>query len=85
MQREISNQTAWINGLYVYKALNIALYNSFKDKGKPSEEYPDKPYELNKEKTVEEIEQEKIEKNEDEIKKNLKKAMHLLKNKRGEK
>jgi hypothetical protein len=79
VQREISNQTAWINGMYVYKALNVALYNSFKKKEEALAEYPDKPYELDSGKTEEEIEQEKIKKDEDTIRNNLKKAMQLLK------
>lgn len=43
---EKRNQELWLQGLYNYKAVSSALYNGFKEKGKPTEKYLEKPIEI---------------------------------------
>ena len=67
-QEEINN-TAWLQGLYIYDAVSTALHNALRGMGKnktPPQNYAKKPYEFNKrekseaEKAMEvEIEQQK--------------------------
>ena len=47
LEREISNYNAWLNGLYTYKAYNVVMYNSFKEKGAEPEMYYNKPIDFN--------------------------------------
>lgn len=52
------NEEAWLNGAYVYKALDATVGNAFRQKGSKQEEYPSKPYEFEvKEETEVEKEQ----------------------------
>jgi hypothetical protein len=50
------NETAWLNGLYVYDAVSVSLANAFRKSGSPEVKYPGEPYEFAKEKTQKEIE-----------------------------
>lgn len=57
------NTNAWLQGLYHFVAVQTALANAFKEKGKPTVKYLEKPIDLHeKEKTVQEIRQEAYEK-----------------------
>lgn len=62
--QEQQNQAAWLNGLYIWKALqSAAIYvNGFVPKGAVIEPYWDKPYEFEQEKkqTPQESNQQKI-------------------------
>lgn len=64
IRQEQQNQNAWLNGLYIWKALqSAAIYvNGFVPKGAVIEPYWDKPYEFaqEKKKTVQESNQQKI-------------------------
>ena len=67
-QEEINN-TAWLQGLYIYDAVSCALHNALRGMGKtkpPAQNYAKKPYEFNKREKTEaeklkevEIEQQK--------------------------
>lgn len=49
-QEEINN-TAWLQGLYIYDAVSTALHNALRGMGKnkpPAQTYAKKPYEFNK-------------------------------------
>lgn len=58
LKSDEQDRIAWLNGMYVYKAINVILYNSFKSNGSKDEKYPDKPIssqEQTRELTKEEI------------------------------
>jgi hypothetical protein len=45
------NNTAWLQGLYIYDAVSTALHNALRGMGKnkpPAKDYAKKPYEFNK-------------------------------------
>lgn len=44
LKQEQDDYTAWLNGLYVYDAVQTALYNGFKSKNQTTRKYPEKPY-----------------------------------------
>ena len=46
LKQELDNQTAWLNGLYVYQAVSIALSNAFREKNAQPEQYPAKPFDF---------------------------------------
>jgi len=45
-RRDERNTELWLQGLYNYKALTVALYNSFKDKGKSPDKYFEEPIKI---------------------------------------
>lgn len=54
-QEEINN-TAWLQGLYIYDAVSTALHNGLRGMGKnktPPQNYAKKPYEFNKKEKTE--------------------------------
>lgn len=51
LRNEIRNQELWMQGMYFYNAVQTAVYNVFRDKGKQAEKYVEKPYELYPKKT----------------------------------
>jgi hypothetical protein len=54
-QEEINN-TAWLQGLYIYDAVSTALHNALRGMGKnktPPQNYAKKPYEFNKKEKTE--------------------------------
>lgn len=55
------NYECWLNGSYTFLAVSVALNNSF---SKKKMEYPDKPYDMKKNKTKTEL-QKKLEKETD--------------------
>ena len=54
---EMENQFAWLQGMYFYQAVAIALANSF---SKRTHKYPEKPFEFGK--TEEKLSEEEVEK-----------------------
>lgn len=55
IQVERQNEQAWLQGVYVYEAVSIALANAFKKKGQQADKYPEKPHRVT---PLSEIEQE---------------------------
>ena len=80
LQKELSNENAWLNGLYIYEALCVSLYNNFgrKETQQPAN-YPEQPYNLySKPKSKEEIEREKRLKIEEQIRERNAKIKEML-------
>ena len=46
LKQEMQNHESWLQGMYFYDAVSIALHNAFLDKGKQPKSYPDKPYKI---------------------------------------
>lgn len=46
LRTERKNQEAWLQGLYFYNAVSVALYNAFRKKGSEAEHYPEKPFDI---------------------------------------
>lgn len=89
IENERQNQLAWLNGLYVYNALNVCIYNSFgRKETSPVENYLDKPInfkgnrDIMVEKSPEEIRREETLRQEMIMKENFAKAQMLLKKKK---
>ena len=61
-KRDYDNYIAYLNGIYVLKALNASVGNMFSKKGAKPIEYPDKPIDLNpnRELTEEEKEEQRL-------------------------
>lgn len=79
IQNELDNQQAWRIGLYVYEAISVVMYNSFKKEGQPAQFYCEKPYDFGiSNKTEEELIKEEIEKNEQLIRENLSRGKRVL-------
>lgn len=56
IEKETENYRAWLNGLYVYNAVSISLYNNFRKEGTEARNYVEQPYDFNKKpKSKEEI------------------------------
>lgn len=53
LKQKQTDYQAWLHGMYVYTAVSTALYNGFREKGKPAENYLEKPISEIKKKTVE--------------------------------
>lgn len=63
LKQEEANTNAWIQGLYHFIAIQAALGNAFKEKGKPPFKYAEKPIDFHqKERSVREIRQEAYDK-----------------------
>lgn len=66
LRRERMDEEAWLNGLYVMKAIDSTICNGFRKSGQDPAEYPKKPYfviraeEEEREKTEKEKEQEAL-------------------------
>lgn len=46
------NQELWLQGLYIYQALNTVVGNALRKKGQPTEKYLEKPIDLFPEETA---------------------------------
>lgn len=46
LKREHENENAWLAGLYVFNAVSVAVYNSFRDRGKKAEKYIERPIDI---------------------------------------
>lgn len=55
LRLESRNYELWLQGVYFYDALSVALSNAFASKGKRPAEYPDKPRKITRD-TAEERE-----------------------------
>lgn len=48
IKQKYDNYNMWLQGLYVYDAFGVVLYNAFRKKNAKTQNYPDKPYEFEK-------------------------------------
>ena len=48
IRKDIADEAAWLNGLYVYNALNAAIGSTFHRPGSAPADYPDQPFSLKK-------------------------------------
>ena len=63
IKKDEFNANAWLQGFYNFVAVQTAVGNAFRDKGKRPHKYLEKPIEFHKkEKTVQEIRQEAYDK-----------------------
>ncbi len=46
LKRELENEMAWIQGLYIYDAIAVCFQNVLKKKGQKSEKYLEKPIDI---------------------------------------
>ena len=77
LQQETDNFNAWLNGLYVFNAVNTSIYNNFgRKETQQTLNYIEKPYDFSKSK--EHYEKEKIEERENSIKEQLKRGKRAL-------
>ena len=44
MRQEQEDYNAWLQGMYFYEALSVALANSFRKRGSPAAKYSEEPY-----------------------------------------
>lgn len=52
MKQEEINNTAWLQGLYIYDAVSTAVHNALRDKNTKAMKYAEQPYDFkNREKT----------------------------------
>lgn len=62
LRQQLVNEEAWLNGVYVYRALDSTVGNMFRKKGAKPSEYPQKPIEINAEEETEEEKKDREEK-----------------------
>lgn len=80
LQNEFSNYNAWLNGLYVFDAVSVSLYNCFGRKnGQPAKEYAREPFDFGK--TESQIKEDRQIENEQKVKDALKRMKNALNNK----
>lgn len=84
IQNELSNYNAWLNGLYVFDAINKGLYNSFvRKQGQSPMNYIAQPYDFNsKPKTEEELRREETLRLEEQIKERNRQIKEMLNQKK---
>ena len=46
LEREVANEQAWLNGLYVYDAVAVCLANVFRKSGTKAQNYLERPIDL---------------------------------------
>ena len=46
LKRQMQNENAWIQGLYVYDAFSVCLANAFAKRGAKKQEYIEKPIDI---------------------------------------
>ena len=46
LKREIANEQAWLQGLYVYEAFAVCMANAFAKRGAKKENYLEKPVDI---------------------------------------
>lgn len=80
MEKDQYNYNAWLNGVYVFDAVNKSIYNNFgrKETQQPAL-YVEKPYDFNqKPKTEEEIRREQMLKVEEQIRERNRQIKEML-------
>jgi len=81
LNEDLSNHNAWLNGLYVFNAVSVALYNMFGRKnGQPAQNYIQEPINFNK--TEKQKAKEEQNKNEEQVKEALNRMKNALNNKK---
>lgn len=76
IERETINYNAWLNGLYVFDAISVSLYNSFSKAGTEMKMYVKEPFDFELTKEEAEIKQRK--QLEDNIRKSLRRKKALI-------
>jgi len=46
LRQERQNQEAWLQGMYFYEGVSVAMYNAMRGKGQPPKQYATQPYEF---------------------------------------
>ena len=46
LRRELDNEMAWLQGLYVYDAFAVCMKNAFSKRGAKKEQYIEKPFDI---------------------------------------
>lgn len=46
LQQELANEQAWLQGLYVFDAVSVAMGNLFRKRGQKAEHYLDRPIDI---------------------------------------
>lgn len=62
LKTQSDDYNAWLNGLYVYKAVSTVMINAFKKSGTPTEHYFEEPLGRTRSKSVAEQRQEEFSK-----------------------
>ena len=75
MEREKENFIAWLQGLYIYDAVNKSIYNNFNNKNK-AKSYMNQPIDFSK--TTEDYEKEKQRELEDKIRRRNQEIKKML-------
>lgn len=52
-RQKTRNEYAWLQGQYIFEAINATVGNMMRDKGSAQAKYPDKPYEFEPDKQME--------------------------------
>lgn len=80
IKKDLINYEAWLNGLYVFDAVSVGIYNNFKKSTQPVLKYVEQPYDFNaKPKTKEEIAREERLKVEEQIRERNRQIKEMLK------
>ncbi len=84
LQKEVNNFVAWLNGVYVFNAIQVGIYNSFGRKdNQPALNYYEQPIDFNaKPKSKEELIREKRLQIEERIKERNREIKEMLKQKK---
>lgn len=75
LEREKENFNAWLQGLYIYDAVNKSIYNNFNNKNK-AKSYMSQPIDFSK--TIEDFEKEKQREMEDKIRRRNQEIKKML-------
>ena len=46
LKRQIDNEQAWLQGMYIYDAFAVCLTNAFNKKGSKKQQYVEKPFDV---------------------------------------
>ena len=46
LKRQIENEQAWLQGLYIYDAFAVCMANAFGKRGSKKQQYVDKPFDI---------------------------------------
>lgn len=83
-QKQLDEQ-AWLNGYYVYVAVQTNLYNAFRKSSEPTRTYLEKPFTFSETQDKDDIQKEKIRAREEKIRNRLNKSKKVLEKKEQDK
>ena len=46
LKRQIANEEAWLQGLYIYDAFAVCMANAFSKKGTKKQQYAERPFDI---------------------------------------